>query len=500
MSGSFDRFGGASVDIARASGGCEATCRSERALTAAGGLGGPASITLGTMHTNPKKPYIYRQNSACARLHILNITNKGGHMMSETKTAVAILPEEKMAVTKVAEASLPQTQCRKFLGTLNNPEAWGYNQDKIIKILSELAGCRYIAIAEEIGAQQHTPHYHFFVVYKNCKPLSTMCNAIPKAHWDPCRGTIEQNRDYVFKQGKWADSEKGTTALPETQREWGELPSESSEFPTRKSEVMDAINEMIEEGLTPSEIMSKHAGFCEYSDTIRRAYILRRAADVPPVRDVKVHYVTGPQGSGKTYTYKGLCDRYGDSDVYLVTDYANDMTAAFDRYQAENVIVMDEFRGNVRFSTFLNLTDRYKCDIHARYASTMALYSEVYITSIYPPEKLYENLVETASQGIEPRQQLYRRISDITYCEVRNGRYFRYTVPMSDYAGYEFLRCEAREYFDAGFGEVMEDDLRTDAERLAERQHTVANQVETALQDAETASSEPAPAFELQGN
>lgn len=404
--------------------------------------------------------------------------------------------ETKQAETKTAETNLSAIQSRKFLGTLNNPKDWGYDQDKVIRLLSELAGCRYIAIAEEIGAQEHTPHMHFFVVYQNPKAKSTMCNTVPKAHWDECRGTIEQNRDYVFKQGKWADSEKGTTALPETQREWGEIPSECEEFPSRKSDVMDAINEMIEEGLSPSEIMSKHAGYCEYADTIKRAYILRRTADVPPVRDVRVHYVVGASGSGKTYTYKRLCDRFGDCDVYLVTDYANDMTAAFDRYQAENVIVLDEFRGNVRFSTFLNLTDIYRCDIHARYVSTMALYSEVYITSIYPPEKLYENLVETASQGIEPRQQLYRRISDITYCEVRNGRYFRYTVPMSDYAGYEFLRCEAREYFDAGFGEVLEDDLRTDAERLAARQQTVANQVETALQDAE--ATEPAPAFELQ--
>lgn len=408
------------------------------------------------------------------------------------------MKEEKKAETKKAETQQPEIQSRKFLGTLNNPTEWGYDSDKVIRLLSELAGCRYIAIAEEIGAQEHTPHMHFFVVYKNPKALSTMFNTVPKAHWDACRGTIEQNRDYVFKQGKWVDSEKGTTALPETQREWGEIPSECEEFPSRKSDVMDAINEMIEEGLSPSEIMAKHAGYCEYADTIRRAYILRKTADVPPVRDVKVHYVVGASGSGKTYTYKRLCDRFGDCDVYLVTDYANDMTAAFDRYQAENIIVMDEFRGNVRFSTFLNLTDKYRCDIHARYVSTMALYSEVYITSVYPPEKLYENLVETATQGIEPRQQLYRRISDITYCEVRNGRYFRFTKPMSEYAGYEFLRCEAREYFDAGFGEVLEDDLRTDAERLAECQQTVANAVETALQDAE--ATEPAPAFELQGN
>lgn len=406
--------------------------------------------------------------------------------------------EERMVETKQAVTNLPATQSRKFLGTLNNPTEWCYDQDKVIRLLSELAGCRYIAIAEEIGAQEHTPHLHIFVVYKNPKALSTMINTVPKVHWDVCRGTIEQNRNYVFKQGKWADSEKGTTALPETQREWGEIPTECKEFPSKKSDVMDAINEMIEEGLCPSEIMAKHAGYCEYADTIRRAYILHKAADVPPVRNVRVHYVVGASGSGKTYTYKRLCDRFGDCDVYLVTDYANDMTAAFDRYQAENVIVLDEFRGNVRFSTFLNLTDKYRCDIHARYVSTMALYSEVYITSVYPPEKLYENLVETATQGIEPRQQLYRRIADITYCEVRNGRYFRFTKPMSEYAGYEFLRREACEYFDAGLGEVMEDDLRTDAERLAERQQMVANEVETALQDAE--ATEPAPAFELQEN
>ena len=73
---------GSSVDIARASGGCGATSRSNRALTAVGGLGCPASITLGTMHTTPKKPHIYRQNSACARLHIMHKTYKGAFLLS----------------------------------------------------------------------------------------------------------------------------------------------------------------------------------------------------------------------------------------------------------------------------------------------------------------------------------------------------------------------------------------------------------------------------------
>ena len=100
-------------------------------------------------------------------------------------------PEEKMAEIKKEATQQPDIQSRKFLGTLNNPTEWGYDQDKVIRLLSELAGCRYIAIAEEIGVLEHTPHMHFFVVYRNPKAKSTMCNTVPKAHWDPCRGTIE---------------------------------------------------------------------------------------------------------------------------------------------------------------------------------------------------------------------------------------------------------------------------------------------------------------------
>ena len=93
-------------------------------------------------------------------------------------------------------------QSRKVLFTVNNPEEKGLFQDVILQKISSLKGLRYACISDEIG-KEGTYHTHAFACYENPKAFSTFKNLIPEAHIDICKGSCVQNRDYVFKTGKW---------------------------------------------------------------------------------------------------------------------------------------------------------------------------------------------------------------------------------------------------------------------------------------------------------
>ena len=66
------------------------------------------------------------------------------------------------------------------------------------------------------------------------------------------KGTSEQNRDYVFKDGKWATSDKSETNLKDTHEEWGTMPVERQ----GKRNDIDDLYDMIKRGLTDYEILS----------------------------------------------------------------------------------------------------------------------------------------------------------------------------------------------------------------------------------------------------
>ena len=48
------------------------------------------------------------------------------------------------------------------------------------------------------------------------------------AHLEAARGTSQQNRSYVAKEGKWQDSDKSETKIEGSFEEWGEIPEETT--------------------------------------------------------------------------------------------------------------------------------------------------------------------------------------------------------------------------------------------------------------------------------
>lgn len=250
-------------------------------------------------------------------------------------------------------------------------------------------------------------------------------------HFEATKGSKAEAEGYIKKIGKW--QEKGEQVLHvET---YGEIRGNQG---ARND--LGKIEELILEGKTPREIMEQSFGYRKYEKMIRDAFFAKRSKETPPFRNVEVTWHVGESGSGKSYNYVKLCEEIGEDKVYLLTDYEN---GGFDGYCAEPVLFMDEFKGNMRFQLLLNYLDGYKVQVHARYSNGMALWDKVHITSVYPPEEVYKNMVDSSVRALDSVAQLKRRIDNIVYHWKDGDEYREYSMTMKDYQGYEQLKTKA---------------------------------------------------------
>ena len=140
-------------------------------------------------------------------------------------------------------------QGRKWQLTWNNPKSYGLTRDAILEILSQLP-LEYFCLCDEI-ATTGTPHTHAFLYAHSNLRFSTIQRKFPTAHIERVQGTAKQNRDYIAKEGKWADTEKAETSVAGSFYEWGTLPTEQEEH----SPAMSRLLQSVKEGRSTMEII-----------------------------------------------------------------------------------------------------------------------------------------------------------------------------------------------------------------------------------------------------
>ena len=279
---------------------------------------------------------------------------------------------------------MTDTQSRKYQITINNPEEKGLTHDEIKKRLLSLKSAVYLCMADEIGGKEKTYHTHVFVVYQNPKLFSTIKNRLPEAHIESARSSASINRDYVFKQGKWEGTEKETTAIPNTQEEWGELPEERI---CAKPELA-LLLELIEEGKTNYEIITEYPEYLFDLTHIDRTRLTLRQEKYKEVwRNLECTYIYGKTGAGKS---RYVMEKYGYQNVFRVTDYLH----PFDTYNGEDVLMFEEFASGIKMQDILNYTDGYPLKLPCRYSDRTAIYTKVFFTTNLPLEKQYTNIRE----------------------------------------------------------------------------------------------------------
>ena len=301
-----------------------------------------------------------------------------------------------------------QMQSRKWQLTINNPQDHGMTHDEIIDRAQKF-NPSYMCLADEIG-EQGTYHTHVFFCSSSPMRFSTVKKRFPTAHIDKATGTSKEIRDYICKQGKWADTDKANTSIEGTFKEFGTLPSASQE----KSPKMAQLMQDVKDGYSTTEIIENDPSFAfkiNDIDALREKLLFEKFRKEN--RPVKVNYLYGDSGTGKT---RSIYEKHPPEDVYRITDYSGQSGARFDDYHGEPVIVFEEFHSQVPISAMLNFLDIYPLRLPARYRDRVACFDTVYITSNIPLEDQYRDIQK---HEMETWHAFLRRIHTVT--EFRRG-------------------------------------------------------------------------------
>lgn len=315
-----------------------------------------------------------------------------------------------------------------------NPE---YLADFLTSLWEDSGNGRSCAVSVCISAEG-LYHAHM-ALYGNTTTLKKVADILCNSHVEPQLGGKRELSAYLLKEGEYEEKGErvlhvaGIDNIQDAQGKRGDL---------------EAIEEMLVKGMTPQEILEKNFRYYKYEKMILHAYIDQKVRESPVMQEIYCEYHVGKSATGKTYTYKQLCAKYGADSIYILTDYDNNASGGLDSYMkngAPPILFMDEFKGlGITYGKLLTMLNGYtRMQTHSRYANTFNLWDTVYITSVYPPESIYKIMVAHEFQDVDSYAQLLRRINKIVFHYVENGQYKTYAIDGKDYKGYEDLRNRA---------------------------------------------------------
>ncbi|HFI0467568.1 TPA: replication protein RepA [Streptococcus suis] len=282
---------------------------------------------------------------------------------------------------------------------------------------------RSAAANYEIG-DNGVHHAHLILEAKNQTRFSAIQKLYPAIHVELTRGSREQVIAYLNKSGKH-EEKSHTTVVPMINHGIIEANQQG------KRTDLETIQELLETGLTPEQIMRQNLSYRKFSKMIKEHYYQMQVENAPLVKNMTIYWHLGGSGTGKSFMQVQLKKEFGTDSVYVLSDYG---TGGLDNYTGEPILFMDEFKGDIDYQTFLKLLDVYPNQVHARYSNIYALWDTVHISSIFTPYQIYTMLVPDEKRKHDPIQQLYRRIHYIVYhSKTIDNEYKSLTMTMNDY-------------------------------------------------------------------
>ncbi|MBE6914211.1 MAG: replication protein [Ruminococcaceae bacterium] len=309
-----------------------------------------------------------------------------------------------------SEKTNTQSQYRRVMITINNPAEKGFTRDVIKSKIKELKSTVYYALSEEVGTEG-TPHFHLAIFFKSPVRWQTIQKKFEGGHIDVLRGTPQEIRDYVAKEGKWLNSEKHSTLV--SFEEEGTLPSQGARHD------LDFLYQQIKSGCSNYEILESNASYIRlinHIDKVRESVTKEEVKNC--FRCLKIYYVFGESNCGKT---KSVYDRHGYNAVYRVTNYNG--RGSFDGYANQQVLCLDSYASGFPIRDLLTYLDGYPLELPCRYANKWAAYDTVYILSTSPLSDQYRD--EQFSDPAVWRAFLRRLTSIIQYLPDNQRAYYK---------------------------------------------------------------------------
>lgn len=263
--------------------------------------------------------------------------------------------------------------------------------DSITKedLLKKLAPYTYIGQMEK-GEETGYLHWQIYIENKTQIKFQTLKNKFPKGHFKVRWGTKKQCYDYCTKS---------KTAIADTKIEKGDIDLKEDKAP---QVTVEMAVDLMKRGSRYKDIMIEYPSLWRSMAYLKevQGYLDENEYSTKK-RDMKVYYIHGAPGTGKTHS---VYEDHGFDQVYKVSNYIN----PYDQYNGQKVLLLDEFYDSIQFDSLLNVIDVWPFQMRARYGDKWAAYDVVYIVSNRP---LKDQFITEFYYEPDRAKSFYRRIT-----------------------------------------------------------------------------------------
>lgn len=305
------------------------------------------------------------------------------------------------------------SQARRFCFTWNNyPEdvreiLWAQWEDRGSRIVD------YYIYGKEKG-ESGTPHLQGYVEFKSGMRFDTLAKRLPGVHWTKVDGSAKQNIAYCSKgvQSKEEWEEHGTDGphygLSAEIYTFGK-PKEQG----KRVDIKDAMKD-IENGMDEMSFIETHTDVaCRYNRTMDRYRLLCEKKRSRGYNKKEVIVLWGDSGTGKTR--KAVEE---NPDAFILRETSTGYW--WDGYDGEEVVIIEEFLGQVPLCQLLGWLDGYSCQVAVKGGTKLLMAKKIIFTSNVDPMDWYKGVDER-------RREAFRRRIDSSFffkkdaTEVRGG-------------------------------------------------------------------------------
>lgn len=277
---------------------------------------------------------------------------------------------------------------KRWVFTFNNPPA---DFDANAKELAERENSPidFIAFQHEIAPGTGTPHVQGFIIFHVRRRISG-CLKIFRCHWEMARGKNEEAYAYVCKE------ESRDPAFEPYERGVFEVGTGSG-----KPKALLRIKEMIDTGMPELDICEEE--FVTWARCYRALREYKRMKISPRNWKTDVWIVTGPTGSGKSTLANSIAP---PEETFMKQN-----SIWWDGYDAQRVVVLDDFYGWIKYDEMLRLMDRYSLLVQTKGGQSQFLAKTLIMTSNTMPESWYSKIAQSQT-GLTA---FYRRVDRWIY-------------------------------------------------------------------------------------
>lgn len=284
-----------------------------------------------------------------------------------------------------------------------------YAKDYIEKTLIEWQKTTtfdYWFIKHDPDIDDENEHYHIVLKFKNPVPFETLKNRFPYGDIENAK-SIKACIQYLIHKNDTTKKQYDPKLVKTNREDIKEkyLRPSNLEQEISIEKIIEKISKgdirqhnLFNEEVVPINLYSKHRVRIENA----LIYFINKVC-MDKNRQIKVAFITGATGTGKTTLAKSYC--YQMKKTYCISSSSND---PMQDYKGEDVLILDDLRDDdFKFSDLLKILDNHtKSSVRSRYNNKAFIGDTIIITSTKPLDEWYMH------EPAENKQQLKRRITE----------------------------------------------------------------------------------------